>query len=372
MKNVKRVAACLVIVTGLLFFGCNHPQEGSTFKVGVIAPLTGEGANYGDAMKNGIDLAIGEINSGGGYQGEKIEAVYEDDKFSVTEAIKGFNYLKDVSKVPVIFGSAASGVSKALAPLADQNKIVLFSSISTSDSLKFAGPYFFRNISANAMEARTVAGFLLNRLKLKNVGVFYENNEYGLNMNAVFKQEFKGNIVFNQPYEFKQADFRNSIAAIKPKSFDAVFVQGTTWGIAMLVKQLRDNQITCPVITGDGGYGDEIKTIAGSSANGLFCTLPAIEDTLSANYVKFKSAFTGKYHKNPDIYSVYSYDAVMMVFQAIKDEKIDAVTGEVIKDKLSALAYTGLGGTYKFDQYGGVDIPFSIFQYNNKTYTKFK
>jgi len=371
MKPFKLIAAGLVIVTGLFFSGCEHPDKGQKFKVGVIAPLTGEGARYGEAMKDGIDLAVADINAGGGYRQQQVEAVYQDDKFSVSEAIKGFNYLKDVSKVPVIFGSAASGVSKALAPLANQYKTVLFSSISTSDSLKFAGPYFFRNISANAMEATTAADFLLNRLHLKNIGVFYENNEYGLNMNAAFKEEFKGTIVFNQSYEFKQADFRNSIAAIKPKAFDAVFVQGTTWGIAMLVKQLRDNKITCPVITGDGGYGDEIKTIAGSAANGLYCTLPAIEDTTSAGYLKFKSNFMDKYKKIPDIYSVYSYDAVQMVFQAIRDEK-SPVTGEQVKDKLKAITFTGLGGTYKFDQYGGVHIPFAIFQYKDKTYTKFK
>lgn len=372
MKTQQRLMLFLFL-SGTIFSSCTDKQDRPAFTVGVIAPLTGEGARYGDAMKYGIDLAIERINDSGGYQGEKLEAVYQDDKFSANEAIKGFNYLKDIKHVPVIFGSAASGVSKALAPLANENKIVLFSSISTSDSLKFAGPFFFRNIAANAMEAATVANYMTNTLHYKNVGVFYENNEYGLNMNSVFKETFQpGNIVYNLSYEFKQADFRNAIASIASKKVDAIFIQGTTWGIATLVKQLRENKITSPVFTGDGGYGDEIKTIAGAAANGLYCTLPAIEDTLSKPYQDFKNRFLAKYKKNPDIYSVYSYDAVMTVFEGIKNEKPDAVTGELIRQKLSQISYTGLGGTYKFDQYGGVNIPFSLFQYNDQKYSSVK
>ena len=362
----------IVMLLALVILGCNNSKKDNTFKIGVIAPLTGDGARYGEAMKYGIDFAIEDINNSGGFQGKKVEAVYQDDKFSAKDALNGFNYLKDVAMVPVIFGPAGSGISKTLAPRGNENKIVLFSSISTSDTLTFAGDYFFRNISANSLEAKSVSDFLSNKLKLKNVGVFYENNEYGNNMNKVFKQCFKdGNIIFNLSYEFEQSDYKSSIASIKNQKFDAIFIQGTTRCIAMITKQLRQSNIDCPIITGDGGYGDEIKEIAGKYANGLYCTLPAIEDTTSTKYKAFKNRFYKAHVKLPDVYSVLSYDAVMMVFNSIKTEK-GKITGEIIKNQLYKSPYVGLGGKYEFDTNGDVDKPFFIFQYNEGSYKQLK
>lgn len=358
------------VLLALFFFAaCNNAKKDKdVFKVGVIAPLTGDGSRYGEAMKYGIDMAIDEINKNGGFQSKKIEAIYQDDKFSPKDALNGFNYLRDVAKVPIIFGPAGSGISKLLAPYANEGKIVLFSSISTSDTLSFAGEYFFRNISANSMAAKSASNFLLEELQLKNVGVFYENNEYGINMNKVFKLSFiDGNIIFNTSYEFGQTDFKSTIISIKNKKFDAIFIQGTTKNIAIITKQLRENGINCPIITGDGGYGNEIKEIAGSAANGLYCTLPAIEDTLTDNYIAFKEKFLSNYKRIPDVYSVLSYDAVMMVFNSIQSDN-KAISGELIKNKLLQFTYIGLSGEYKFDTNGDVDKPFFIFQYNNGVY----
>jgi branched-chain amino acid transport system substrate-binding protein len=372
MKNLKQIALALAIIAGVLITGCNSSGgKKEVFNIGVIAPLTGEGSRYGEAMKDGIDLAINEINLNGGFNGDSIVTIYMDDKFDVKEGLNGLNYLANVKKVPIIFGPAGSGISKALTPIANEKKVVLFSSISTSDALSGEGDYFFRNISSNSMQAASVAEFLTNEISAKNVGVFYENNEYGINMNKVFKEKFStGNITFELPYEFKQADFRTSILSIMDKEFDAIFIQGTTWGIANLIKQLRQYKVVCPIITGDGGYGDEIKTIAGNSANGLYCTLPAVKDTISSSYTGFKERFVTTLKKDPDVYSVYSYDAVMMVFDALKEEKKENITGEFIKNKLFTTTYLGIGGTYKFDKFGDVDIPYVIYQYNNGEYKR--
>jgi|LSQX01.2.fsa_nt_gb branched-chain amino acid transport system substrate-binding protein len=363
-----RIKTVLLLILSFLFLNaCNTIKE-ETIKIGVIAPLTGDGARYGEAMKSGIDIAVEELNEDNGFHGKKIVVIYQDDKFSPKEALNGFNYLKDVAKVPVIFGPAGSGISKLLAPYANNSKIVLFSSISTSDTLSSAGEYFFRNISANSIAAKSVSNFLLNDLKLNTVGVFYENNEYGINMNKVFKSSFtNGNISFNLPYEFGQTDFRSSITSIKNKKIDVIFIQGTTKNIANITKQLRENKINCPIITGDGGYGDEIEQIAGTSANGLYCTLPAIEDTLTDNYTSFKNKYIQIHNQVPDVYSVLSYDAVMMVFQSIKNEEGE-ISGELIKNKLHESKYSGLGGEYIFNSNGDVDKPFFIFQYNNGKY----
>lgn len=372
MKTIIKNSV-IAIFAIILLISCNNKDTNKdVINIGVIAPLTGDGSRYGEAMKRGIDFAIEDLNRVGGFQKKKIVAIYADDKFNTKDAINGYKYLENISKVPIIFGPAGSGISKALAPFAEKDKIVLFSSISTSDTLTYAGDYYFRNISKNSLEAKSISDLLLKKLNLKNVGVFYENNEYGININQEFKSYFKGNIVFNLPYEFKQTDFRSSIASVKDKKFDAIFIQGTTKCIALITKQLRESGINCPIMTGDGGYGDEIKQIAGKTANGLYCTLPAVENENNDTYKKFKERYLNKYKEQPDIYAVFSYDAVMMVFNAIKNEKEGIITGELIKDKLYKTPYIGLSGKYEFDSNGDVNKPFFIFQYNDGEYKQLK
>ncbi len=377
MKSLKSLLAILLVA--LVLTGCQgkekrNQKETKTVSFGVLATLTGEYSRYGQAMKWGIDIAVDDLNKSNDTL--KINAKYQDDKFQFKEAIEGFNYFKQ-KNMPIIFGPAGSGISKLLAPRADQAKIVLLSSISTADSLKYAGDYYFRNVSPNSDQAITIIDFIRNDLKYNKVGVLYENNEYGLNMQNVFGNRFSNpneEIVFNEPYEENQTNFRNLIAKIKNKNCDIIFIPGTTKGIALLVKQLREQGVKSEVITGDGGYGWEITDIAGKNANGLYCTLMTIEDTTTVAYQDFSEKFKKEYKTTPDVYSVYSYDAVGMVYACVLNilQRAEPVTGENIKNELYKLKYDGRCGHYEFDEYGEVSKPFGLFQLVDGQYIRVK
>lgn len=372
-KWILTTATVAIILTGCQ---CKGRKKDDTRSVtfGVLAPLTGEYSRYGQAMKWGIDIAVDDINRDSSALQVKVK--YQDDKFAAKDAIDGFNYFKQ-KRMPLIFGPAGSGISKLLAPLANDAQIVLLSSISTADSLKYAGDYYFRNVSPNSDQAITIIDYIRNDLQLKKVGVLYENNEYGLNMQSVFKKRFSEpdeQIVFNEPYEENQTDFKNVIAKIRNSSFDIVFIPGTTKGIALLVKQLREQGVKQPVITGDGGYGWEITDIAGKNANGLYCTLMTVGDTTTVAYQDFSKQFIARYKTMPDVYSVYSYDAVNMVYACVLNllEKKLPITGENIKNELYAIEYDGICGHYEFDEYGEVSKPFGLFQLMDGQYNQIK
>ena len=370
MKITKWILATMVVAIVLNGCQCRGGQkEGAqSVTLGVLAPLTGEYSRYGQAMKWGIDIAVDDINHGNAVPQVKVK--YQDDKFTAKDAVDGFNYFKQ-KKMPLIFGPAGSGISKLLAPMANDAQIVLFSSISTADSLKFAGDYYFRNVSPNSDQAITIIDYIRNDLQFKRVGVLYENNEYGLNMQNVFNIRFsqpEEQIAFNEPYEENQTDFKNIIAKIRNKTFDIVFIPGTTKGIALLVKQLREQGVNQPVITGDGGYGWEITDIAGKNANGLYCTL------MTVAYKSFSKQFIARYKTTPDVYSVYSYDAVNMVYACVQNllEQKKPITGENLKNELYAIKYDGICGHYEFDKYGEVSKPFGLFQLMDGQYNQIK
>ena len=378
LKSLLAISLIALVLTGCQGKGKKEQQEEQKVKTitfGALAATTdNNNARYGKAMQWGIDIAVDDLNKGNDTL--KIEIMYQNDKFDNDAARECFNYLKQ-KKVPIIFGPAGSSISKYLAPYADQAKIVLLSSISTADSLKYAGDYYFRNVSPNSDQAITIIDFIRNSLKFNRVGVLYENNEYGLNMQDVFKKRFSNpneEILFNEPYEENQSNFRNLIAKIKNKKCDIIFIPGTTKGIALLVRQLREQGINSQIITGDGGYGWEVTDIAGKNANGLYCTLMTIEDTTTVAYQDFSEKFRERYKNTPDVYSVYSYDAVGMVYACVLNllQRSEPVTGENIKNELYKIKYDGLCGHYEFDEYGEVSKPFGLFQLVDGQYIRVK
>ena len=139
-KKIKTRAFWLIlcgilIVSFFLYQRYKTKDNSNTITLGVLAPLTGEYSRYGQAMQWGLDLAVEEINSNN--DALRINLLYQDDKFTAKDAIDGFNYFKQ-KDIPLIFGPAGSGISKLLAPMANKAQIVLLSSISTADSLKYA------------------------------------------------------------------------------------------------------------------------------------------------------------------------------------------------------------------------------------------
>ncbi|HCD38025.1 MAG TPA: hypothetical protein DEQ77_04765 [Candidatus Omnitrophica bacterium] len=357
-KTIKTIG--LILVSSVMF-GCGEKAT-TEYKLGVIAPLTGEGASYGDAMKKGIDLAVEEINKTGGINGKNLIPVYRDSKLESKEALNAFRYLVDVEKVPAIFGEAASSLSATLAPYANKSKVVLLSSISTADTLKDAGDYFFRNVPPNKNQAKTAAYFVKDYLKKTQVAVLYENNDYGVNMDSVFSDFFGkvgGKIVSHNSYESAQKDFKSVLLKVKESKPEIVYIPGTYQGNALILRQAKEMRIKAAFISGDGAYSPELLKTAGEAAEGFYCTLMSMPQSDKSPQVKgFFEAYSAKYKEEPNVYATYSYDAVHMVAQAIKD---GGFTGEGIKNSLYRVDYAGITGQTKFDADGEVDKPYSMY-----------
>ncbi|MBM4028797.1 MAG: hypothetical protein FJ280_25895, partial [Planctomycetes bacterium] len=143
-STVKIIHSFLfILLTLLLLTGCKR-RDDQAVVIGVVAPLTGDGATYGASMRRGFDLAFQHEPS--------VRLIYEDSKFSPREGVSAINKLISADKVQVVLGEAASGVTLAMAPVAERNRVILFSSISTSDNLRTAGQYIFRNVPRNEIQ----------------------------------------------------------------------------------------------------------------------------------------------------------------------------------------------------------------------------
>ncbi len=358
----------LVVIAIGIYSTQKRDAGAETLKIGVIAPLTGEGADYGNAMKQGIEMAIAEINAKGGINGRKLEAVYEDDKLQPKEGVSAFRKLVTMHKVPVIIGSAASRVTLSIAPVAEEQRVVLLSSISTADALRDAGDYIFRNVPPNRLQGRTAAQFVLQYLQRKRAGLIYKNDDYGASLAEAFRQYYReggGTIVFDEPYGVDQQDFRPLLSKLKAAQPEVVFMPGNYQDNAIILKQARELGLTMPFIGGDGAFSTELIKLAGKAAENSYYTMMGVpkNERVEAFVRDFKSRYNTQ--EEPNVFVFYAYDAMMVVAKAIEKGGYNA---EGIKNALYTVDHDGITGPIKFDQYGEVDKSYSIYTVKNNQF----
>lgn len=133
---------CIFIMSMLCFIlGMGSLKEQSNTKLGATFPLSGEVASAGQRIRNGIELAVSEVNEG--RKGPKVEVIFEDDQNKPAMAVGNAKKLIDIDHVVAILGSAASGCTRAIMPFAIERKAVVLSPISSSVSLSKEGGDFF-------------------------------------------------------------------------------------------------------------------------------------------------------------------------------------------------------------------------------------
>lgn len=366
MKNLYKltiIGLIALIIGGISIGNLSCKKEPNVYKIGCITPLTGEGATYGTATKRGVDFAVEEINNTGGITGKKVKVIYEDDKMTPKDAVNALNKLVRVDKVPVIIGGFTSRVTLALAPLAEQNRVILFSGSSTADDIKFAGDYIFRNVPPNKGQGKSAALFVINFLKKKKAAILYKNDDYGKSLADAFKEFFTklgGQILLEESYDPGKKDFRDVLTKIKPLNPEIVFYPGNYQESGIILKQAKEMGIKSIFVGGDGSYSPELINIAGAAAEQSYYTLMAMGFGIADQEIeKFTKSFIEKYGEEPDIYAAYAYDVMKTLAEAIR---IGGYSAEGVKKALYTNTFRGVTGITKFDSYGEVDKPYYIYE----------
>lgn len=228
----------------LAFVSCSSQPE--TYKVGYIAPFTGDGAHYGETVKSGADLAVEDINAAGGINGKKMQLLYEDDQLQPNLGLNALNKLIDKDKCPIIIGAFSSGVTLAIAPVAEKRQVVLLSPTATNDKIKDAGDYIFRVCPSDAVQGAVHARLAHDRLKAKRVAILFENSGYGFGLYQMFKQTFQslgGTIVAEEGFEEGATDLRTQLTKIRQANPDLVFLPSHYPTGAQALRQAKELNI---------------------------------------------------------------------------------------------------------------------------------
>ncbi|NTW72508.1 MAG: ABC transporter substrate-binding protein [Eubacteriaceae bacterium] len=376
--SVKNGASVLIIVSFIfLFSGCyvnnkkTHPDH--NIDIGVVLSLTGKGATYGINAKNGMLLAVEEINKLPPFNKNNIVLIVEDSNSSASVALNAFNKLIEINHVPVAVGFVLSDEVLTCAPVAEKKKTVLFTTAAGSDKIKDAGDYIFRNRESGDVQAKAIGNFAINKLGYKNFAVIYSNSANGMSYKDAFVKcvnDLGGSVVLF-PYNEGNLNYRPIIDKLKKTKVSAVYLAGLDVELGQILKQSKEQNYSPQFLASAGGISTKLLEIAGDASEGLICGSSPFDISTSNQKTKhFIASYYAHYKQNPDFISANSYDAIYILANIYKQGKF---TSAQIKNSLYKIKdFDGVGGVTIFDSNGEVTKPISIVRVVSKKYIPYK
>ncbi len=351
-----------VVALAIMLTLTRTKEELKEIKVGAICPLTGDAAVYGQWFKNGIDLALEEINSQGGIKNRKLIVIYEDSRADPKEGISAVQKLITVHNVSAIIGAMASSVTLAIAPIAEKNKVVLLSPASSAPKITYAGDYVFRNWSSDVFEGKIMVDFAYEKLDIKRVAVLYINNEYGVGIKDVFETYFRkrgGMVVNSESYEQGATDFRTQLTKIKSKQPEAIYLPTMAKEAGQILRQAQEIGVQAQFLSIMGVEAPIVLKVAGKAAEGVIYSYPGFDPESPSEIVqRFQAKYMAKYGEKAEAFAAHSYDALKIIASAI--EKADC-NADGIKNVLYEIKdFPGVTGQTTFDENGDVIKPVMI------------
>lgn len=322
------------------------PASGETIKVGALYPLTGDLAKLGEENKNGLQLAIDEINAAGGVAsmgGAKIELVWADSQGKPEVGISEVTRLAEQEKVVAIIGAYQSGVTTPATQEAERLGIPFVVSMAVSDKITERGfKYTFRICPKASWYAKDQVTFLkdlkeLAGLEVKKVALLHEDTDFGESTAAGQKQyleEAGMEMVLEVKYSASAADLTTEVAKVKAANPDAVLTV-TYLNDSVLIARAREalGMTDIPFIDAAGGTVDpEFIKQLGATAEGWFTEIEFTKYAAGADVLN--NAFKARFGDDITGNGAYAYQAGYVIADAL--ERAASADRDAVRDAIAA------------------------------------
>ena len=348
----KVIAACALSTLALGAFSQN------TIKIANIVELSGGGTTSGTAFKNGVELAVKEINAAGGILGKKIETTTNDTQSNPGVA-KGLTQKAIDQDVFAIFGPVFSGSIMVSMAESRRAEIPNFTGGEAAAITLQGNPYIFRTSFTQATAMPKVARYITT--KSKNLAVIFVNNDFGKGGLDSIKKALAGSgtaIATEISTEPGQIDFSAAVLKAKQSGADAVFAYSNEEESARILRELRKQGWDKPIIGETTLTSQKVIELAGDAANGAVGHVGLTVDAPIPEMLKFKAKFYQDYKYISDHNGVKGYTGVYILKAAIeKVGKLDrkAVAAAMHGLEIKASRYPGVIMDVKFDDKGDLD-----------------
>jgi len=363
--RITRIALWLAVAAGLSSTGACQ----DTVKIGVVLPLTGSQAAFGEAIKNGYLIALDEINAKGGVLGKKLELDVYDDQSKPDQAVQGVSKLVDQDRMPLILGSYSSESTMAMIPAMTQRQVPLIIPIAVADNLlESKSPWIFRVGASTSDYARATVAFLKDNGAPKTMAIVYENTNFGqssMKAMTAAAQAAGIDLVAVESYEAKSPDYRAVLQRIKRANPEVVYFCSYLLDATTLMRQSQEVDLN-PTYFTSAGTGFAIAEFptskgAGKNAEYTFTVMQWLPEARWPGSKEFDAEYFRRYNAHPTHHPMSGYAALQVAARAINNAK--SLSSASIRDAIRNINLTMTPfGPIKFDSTGQNQHPLMITQ----------
>ncbi|MDD5675011.1 MAG: ABC transporter substrate-binding protein [Chitinivibrionales bacterium] len=339
----------------LALVSCAKKQE---IVIGGVFPLSGNAATFGQSSKQGMQLAVDQVNARGGILvngiKEPVRALYEDDEGQPEKANNACQKLISRDNVCAINGAVMSKNSLAIAPICQSARVPMVSPASTNIKVTEAGDYIFRACFIDPFQGAVMARYAYHQLGARRAAIIFDNgNDYNKGLAEVFKQKFTqfgGTIVADEAFtdEANTVDFKAQLTSIKAAKPDFLYCPNYYAADAVIMKQAHEIGLVLPVGGGDGWDSPELVAIGKADVEGAVFSNHFSKDDTAAVVRNFVSEYRTTFGADPDALASLAYDAASIIMTAIG--QCATLQPEKLRDAIKGLSLKGVTGAITFDQ----------------------
>ncbi len=401
MKRKILLSALLVFVfASLLLAGCGSEEEagGGEITIGALLPLSGDLAEYGQNVQQGINLAVKQINEAGGPLGMELKVVFRDSQTDPTALRDGAEKLVNVDQVPAIVGPMIR--TDVATPITAPNHVVIISPSNTPTWVTELDDddYTFRTTASDAIQGK-VLGELAYERGYRTAAILYINDPYGGGLAESTGEAFEqagGEVLGVAAYEPGEVTYMMQLEELAKGDPDVLVLIGYPESGVVILRQALSEGLFDQFLFPDGMQSEQIiEDVGGDYLEGMYGTGPGAAETES--YENYLNAYEAEYGEKPaTAYTENAYDGVVVIALAIAsagEEAIEEDPGQAIRDHMRVVAnpsgeiisasvddfkkafeligqgeeidYEGAAGSIDFDEYGDTVTPILIWKIEN-------
>jgi branched-chain amino acid transport system substrate-binding protein len=317
-----RIWITAAVAAGLQVLPGSGVWAQEALKFGVADPLTGPSAIFGLDQMQAVRWAVEDINAKGGINGRKLEAIIADHQAKPEVGIAVVNKFTSVDKVPV-FITAFSSVVKAVASIADREKVLMLSVGANSPDIKNLGDYVYTMFPLADIDMKALGAYMVQKQGKKRAAVLYVNHETGIEGAKVFAQAFTqagGEVVLNDSYEETRSDFTGLVLKVRAANPDTIHIHSNVSDFTALVAQMRQLGLNTQITSFQTAFNPKMIQDVGAGAEGIIVTAMAPSSEDNPNVAGYLNRWQQAYKREPIglPYTQYFHDAPYIIAQLYK------------------------------------------------------
>lgn len=316
-------------------------------QVGVILPMTGDAATFGEESLNGLKLAVEKL----GKDAPKIELIVEDTQGTPKGSAAAINKLITTNKVQVVIGEVKSTDTIAASAAAEEAKVPLLTHASTNDSITLGKKFVSRICFVDSFQGQVMARFALDTLHAKTAIILVDSDQdYSRGLRDSFKAAFEksAKILAEVSYSTKDTDYTAQLSKVRKLKPDVVFIPGYYSNVGAILRQAKELHITAKMLGADGWDSPDLFKIAGKASPGHYISSHFAPDDTDPKVQAFVKEYKAKYKVLPGAMAALGYDAGMFIHSALK--KAGSSDPVKIQEAISATKnFPGITGNITLD-----------------------